>query len=150
MASAGIPIRRYRTPRFGWAVTERYVWLAAAVARRRGWRVRLTCGAPGDAGAFFCETYRVSSRSPGSMKSIFAAVRPVLAQSGYRRSGSTFVKMAEPDRLGHVVNFQRGGFIQEVPGELDVAPGPHGGSPSISVCGCPVCGSTCGHLRKVP
>ena len=51
------------------------------------------------------------------MRPVFAAVRPVLKDLGYRRSGSTFNRAIEPDGLVHVVDFHRSGFIQTVPGE---------------------------------
>src|SRR5580692_3633385 len=67
----------------------------------------------------FCETCPVSS-PPQAMRPVFAAVQPVLKDLGYRRSGSTFQRTIEPDGLVHVVEFQRGGFINTVPGERRV------------------------------
>jgi Domain of unknown function (DUF4304) len=51
------------------------------------------------------------------MKPVFAAVQPVLMELGYRRSGSTFNRVIEPDGLVHVVEFDRCGSVQTVPGE---------------------------------
>jgi hypothetical protein len=60
------------------------------------------------------------------MRPVFAAVQPVLKELGYRRSGSTFNRVIEPDGLVHVVDFQRSGFIHTVPGERWVTT-PYGG-----------------------
>jgi hypothetical protein len=51
------------------------------------------------------------------MRLVFALVQPVLKDLGYRRIGSTFNRTIEPDGLVHVVEFQRSGHIQTVPGE---------------------------------
>jgi hypothetical protein len=60
------------------------------------------------------------------MKPVFAAVQPVLKDLGYRRSGSTFNRVIEPDGLVHVVDFHRSGFIHVVPGKREVTT-PYGG-----------------------
>jgi hypothetical protein len=51
------------------------------------------------------------------MRPVFAAVQPVLKELGYRRSGSTFNRVIEPDGLVHVVDFDRCGSVHTVPGE---------------------------------
>jgi hypothetical protein len=60
------------------------------------------------------------------MKATYGAVQPAMKGAGYRRSGSTFRRIIEPDGLVHVVGFQRGGFIQMTPGDLQVTT-PYGG-----------------------
>ena len=51
------------------------------------------------------------------MRPVFTAVQPVLKDLGYRRTGSTFNRVIEPDGLVHVVDFDRCGSVQTVPGE---------------------------------
>lgn len=68
----------------------------------------------------------MSSQSADAMKSIYAAVQPVLKDAGYRKSGRIFNRRIEPDGIVHVVQFERGGFIHTVPGKRDVTT-PYGG-----------------------